>query len=130
MVEDYWKWSNLPNSKDPLYCHPTINVLVDNDLYFTGSIYVWHLPDDHKIYKKYFRLMSNVLVSQLLFEVASFNICPRIDGISESESYMLHVVPQEATAECGQPEPNVFKRSSNCVLLIKAQIYMKVVIVC
>ena len=58
--------------------------------------------------------MSNVLVSQLLFEVTSFNICPGIDGISDSESYMLHVVPQEATTECGQPEPRVFKRSSNC----------------
>ena len=34
---------------------------------------------------------------------------------------MLHVVPQEATPECGQPEPKVFKRSSNCFLLVKAQ---------
>ena len=40
--------------------------------------------------------MSNVLVSQLLFEVTSFSICPGIDEISESELYMLHVVPQEA----------------------------------
>ena len=65
--------------------------------------------------------MSNVLVSQLLFEVTSFNMCPGIDGISESESYMLHVVPQEATTECGQPEPKVYKRSSDCFLLVKAQ---------
>ena len=28
--------------------------------------------------------------------------------MSESESYMLHVNPQEATAECGQPEPKLF----------------------
>ena len=34
---------------------------------------------------------------------------------------MLHVVPQKATAECGQPEPKVFKRSPNCFLLVKAQ---------
>ena len=34
--------------------------------------------------------------------------CPGIDGMSESESYMLHVNPQEATAECGQPEPKLF----------------------
>ena len=34
---------------------------------------------------------------------------------------MLHVVPQEATPVCGQPEPKVFKRSSNCFLLVKAQ---------
>ena len=99
--------------KDPLYCLPTINILVDNDLYFTVSIYAWHLPDDHEICKKYFRSMSNVLASQLPFEVTSFNICSGIDGISDSKSYMLHVVPQEATAECGQPEPKVFKRSSN-----------------
>ena len=65
--------------------------------------------------------MSNALVSQLLFEVTSFNICPAIDGISESESYMLHVVPQEATAERGQPEPKVFKRSPNYFLLVKVQ---------
>ena len=62
--------------------------------------------------------MSNVLVSQLLFEVTlasyvtttSFNRypCPGIDWMSESESYMLHVNPQEATAECGQPEPKLF----------------------
>ena len=56
-----------------------------------------------KYIKKYFRSMSNVLVSQLFFEVTSFNICSEIDEISGSESYMLHVVPQEATAECGQP---------------------------
>ena len=107
--------------KDPLYCLPTINVLVDNDLYFTVSIYAWHLPDDHEIYKKYFRSMSNALVSQLLFEVTSFNICTVIDGISESESYMLHVVPQEATAERGQPDTKVFKRSPNYFLLVKVQ---------
>ena len=65
--------------------------------------------------------MSNVLVSQFLFSATSFNTCPGIDGISESESYMLHVVPQEATPECGQPESKVFKRSSNCFLLVKAQ---------
>ena len=40
--------------KDPLYCPPTINVLVDNDLYFTVSIYAWHPHDDHEIYKKVF----------------------------------------------------------------------------
>ena len=40
--------------------------------------------------------MSNVLVSQLLFEVTSFNIFPGLYEISESEPYMLHVVPQEA----------------------------------
>ena len=34
---------------------------------------------------------------------------------------MLYVVPQEATTECGQPEPKVLKRSSNCFLLVKAQ---------
>ena len=107
--------------KDPLYCPPTINILVDNDLYFIVSIYARHLPDDHEIYKEYFRSMSNVLVSQFLFEVTSFNICPGIDLISESGSYMLHFVPQAATTECGQPKPKVFKRSSNCFLLVKKQ---------
>ena len=34
---------------------------------------------------------------------------------------MLHVVPQEATTDGGQPEPKVFKRSSDCFLLVKAQ---------
>ena len=106
--------------KDPLCCLPTIKVIVDNDLNFTVSVYPWHLPDDHEIYKKYFRSMSNVLLSQLLFDVTSFNICPGIDRISESESYMLHVVPQESTTKCGQPEPKVFKRSSDCFLLVKA----------
>ena len=118
MGEDYWNDQIYLTQKDSLYCLPTINVLVDNDLYFPVSVYAWHLPGDHEIYKKYFRSMSNVLVSQLLFEVTSCNICPGIDGISEIESYMLHVVPQEAT-ECGQPEPKVFKRSSNCFLLVK-----------
>ena len=63
--------------------------------------------------------MSNVLLSQLLFDVTSFSICPGIDIISESGSYMLHVVPQEFTTKCGQPGPKVFKRSSNCFLLVK-----------
>ena len=117
-----WEKTIGNDQKDPLYCLPTINVLLDNDLHFTVSIYVWHLPDDHhQIYKKYFRSMSNVFVSQLLFEVTSFNVCPGIDGISKSESYMLHVVPQEATTECGHPGPKVFKRSSNCFSLVKAQ---------
>ena len=94
--------------KYSLHCFPTIKVLVDNDLCFTVSIHGWHLPDDHERYEKYFRSMSNILISQLL------------DGISETESYMLHVVPQEATTECEQPEPKVFKRSSKCFLLAMA----------
>ena len=36
---------------DPLYCLPTTNVLVDNNLNITVSIYMWHLLDDHEIYK-------------------------------------------------------------------------------
>ena len=95
------------NSERPIIL-PSYNVLVDNDLYFTVSVYAWHLPDDHEICEKYFRSLWNVFVWQLLFEVATFNICPGIDGISDSESYMLHVVPQEATAEFGQPGPKVF----------------------
>ena len=106
--------------KYSLHCFPTIKVLVDNDLCFTVSIYGWHLLDDHERHEKYFRSMSNISISQLLFEVISFNICPGIDGISETESYMLHVVPQEATTECGQSEQKVFKRSSKCLLLAKA----------
>ena len=78
--------------KDPIYCLPTIKVIVDNDMYFTILIYRWHLPKYHDKYKKYFRSMSNVLVSQLLFEVTSFNICPGIDAISEAESYMLQYI--------------------------------------
>ena len=62
-----------------------------------------------KYIKKYFRSMSNVLVSQLFFEFTSFNVYPEIDGISDSESYMLHFVPQEATTECGQPEPKYLR---------------------
>ena len=120
-----WEKTIGNDQKDPLYCLPIINVLLDNDLYFTVSIYAWHLPDDHEIYKKYFRSMSNVFFSQLLFEVTSFNMCPGIDGISKSESYMLHVVPQEATTECGNSGPKVFKRSSNCFLLVKAQYLCK-----
>ena len=70
---------------------------------------MWHLPDNNEI--KYFRTMSKVSVSQLVLEVTSFSICPGIGGITKSESYMLHVVPEEATTECEQPEPKVFKRS-------------------
>ena len=72
-----------------------------------------------KFIKKYFRSMSNVLVSQLLFEVTLFNMCPGIDGIGESELYILYALPQEAATECEQPESKVFKRSSNYFLLVK-----------
>ena len=81
-----------------------------------------------KYIKKYFRSMSNVLVSQLFFEVTSFNVCPEIDGISDSESYMLYVVPQEATTECGQPEPKYLRGFQTVFYWYK--IYVKVVIVC
>lgn len=47
------------------------------------------------------RSMKNILVSRVLSEVTSLNICHEIDGVSES--YMFHVVPQEATTECGKP---------------------------
>ena len=64
------------------------------------------------IYKKYFRSMSNVLFSQLLFEVTSFSICSELIESVSVESHILHLVPQEATIKCGQPDPKAFKRSS------------------
>ena len=72
--------------------------------------------------------MSNVLVSQLFFEVISFNVRHEIDGISDSESYMLYVFPQEATTECGQPEPKYLRGLQTVFNWYK--VYVKVVIVC
>ena len=65
-----------------LHFHFSIKVLVDNDLYFTASIYAWHLSVDHEICIKCFRPIANVSVSQILFEVAWFSIWPGINGIN------------------------------------------------
>ena len=73
---------------NPLYCLPTIKVLVDNDLYFTASIYAWHLPDDHETYKTYFRSMSNVTSFNILHH--SMYVLELIESVRMSRiCYML-----------------------------------------
>ena len=56
----------------------------------------------------FLKLHRSIYVQESMQSVRVSHICYNI----------LHVVPQEATTECGQPKPKLFKRSSNCFLLV------------
>ena len=69
---------------------PKNEILIDDSMRYTCSIFVWFLPDDHNLYKKCKRCICNVNVLHLIYELENSNICC---DIQKSESSTFHIVP-------------------------------------
>ena len=84
----------LQKFTDP-YIIPQFDIVIDDGLEFAIVVFGWLLPCHHQIYKKYFRSIRNITVSNLLLEIESCNVC---DGLAEKclvGDVMEHVIPCE-----------------------------------
>ena len=73
---------------------PELEIMIDDSLGFTVSVYGWRLPEDHTIYSTNFRSVCNITVSDLLKSVSSLLICPGVNPDELSSSIVHHVIPR------------------------------------
>ena len=101
---------------------PHTKIFVDESLEFTIIIFGWPLPDDHNLYKNYYRSVRNVTISDLIKNIMSLNLCPGV-GI-KSEGLISHVVPCEVDMQDENWHENPFptrgyERSKDCCVMLK-----------
>ena len=54
---------------------PQFEILVDDSLGFTVSLYGWFLPETHLLYYNYRRSIRNVNIIELVTKIKSYYIC-------------------------------------------------------
>ena len=99
---------------------PKLEIAVNDSLECTIMIFGWILPDDHYIYKKYYRSVRNITISNLLNEIISFELCPGLEKIN-SEELINHVVPLKIDLENLISHPiqvTQFRRPKDCEILL------------
>ena len=70
---------------------PLFTVTIDDGLGFTVQVYNCFVPEDHQLYKKNKRSMTNISVSDLVNSLLQYNLCNGIDVQANSDVY-FHVV--------------------------------------
>ena len=100
---------------------PHIKILVDESLEFTVFVFGWPLPDDHTLYKKYYRSVRNITISDLIKNIMLLNLCPGV-GI-KSEGLISHVIPCEVDLQEENWPENPFptrgyERSKDCCIIL------------
>ena len=68
---------------------------IDYLLNFTIRVFAWCLAIDHEIYKKYEKSVKNITLSNLLKEIAQYQICKGIHNEKVFQSAEQHVVPKK-----------------------------------
>ena len=99
------------------YVLPQYEVVIDDGLGFSITIFGWLLPNDHEIYKKYLRSVRKITISKLLVELQTYQICNGIQHI-ETPALLIHSVPCEVDFDLSSPiQAKIFKRPVNCSVL-------------
>ncbi|KAG1649501.1 Ring canal kelch protein [Nymphon striatum] len=111
---------------------PEIEMMIDDSLGFTVSVYGWLLPEDHELYTRHLRSISNITVSGLVNNVNTMTTCPGVKPTylsSRSSEMIHHVIPKRVDPLFGNNDEdaachNVFPhtdywRTSGCAVLSK-----------
>ena len=72
--------------QDDVHVLPHFEILVDTELQFTVSVYMWKLPDDHEIYIKHKRTVRNITLSNLIISLSSYQLCNGISNVAAAKS--------------------------------------------
>lgn len=75
---------------------PELEIMIDDSLWFTVSVYGWQLPEDHTIFSTNFRSVCNISVSDILKSVINQLICAGVNPDELSSSIVHHVIPKSA----------------------------------
>lgn len=73
---------------------PELELLVDDSLGFSIKVFGWFLPEDHDIYTRNLRSVTNVTVSDLVKDIESHFVCPGVQPTAISRDVIHHVIPK------------------------------------
>ena len=73
---------------------PELEIIIDDSLGYTISIFGWLLPEDHELYLTHLRTVRNITVSDLVKEVESGFICPGVQQHELASAVVSHTVPK------------------------------------
>ena len=103
---------------------PEYELIIDDSLGYTISVYGWFLPEDHELYTNSLRSVNNVTVSDLKRNIECHHICPGVNPKELTEEVIPHVIPKIVDPLYSDDErgldmfPNKqFWRPSDCSLL-------------
>ena len=82
----------IRNYKESLLL-PELEVVIDDSLGFTLKVYEFYLPDDHELYSKYFRSVTNTSVANLVKEIESHIVCHGVNA-TISAHVVHHIIPK------------------------------------
>lgn len=107
---------------------PEYEIVVDDSLGFTLSVFHWLLPEDHELYKKHHRSVKQVSIQDLTGEIMDYSLRNGVTNeIQKCKNTKHHVIPKthdplwdednelETTESYHQDD---YHRSTNCELLI------------
>lgn len=97
---------------------PEKEIIVDDGLGFTVKVFGCFLPQDHPIYLRYKRSMTNVTISVLVKELESYKMCCGVKTTELSGKLFHHVIPADQEDEDkSQFGHNGYWRTTGCWLL-------------
>ena len=103
---------------------PEIEIMIDDSLGYTISIFGWMLPENHVLYSGYFRSVRNITVSDLVKEVEHQFICPGVQRHEVSSVVVAHTIPKfvdplfdDQDASDSFPNLQYWRTRGCCVLL-------------
>ena len=122
-------FSDINNVKilkqDGIHVLPHFEIIVDTELQFSVNVYMWKLPDDHKIYVEYKRTVRNITLSNLIISLSSYQLCNGISNIAAAKSgfFLNHSIPKFVNTDRDTPDlvPIVqteFNRTFDCQIII------------
>ena len=117
----------LRKTKVP-YLLPECEIVIDDSLEFTLSVFHWLLPENHKLYKTHYRCVKHIDIQQLFGKTKEYVLCKGVTNIQQySGDIKHHVIPKShdpLSAEDDEGESSESYhhddcyRSTNCELLI------------
>ena len=72
---------------------PEFELIIDDSLGYTISVYGWFLPEDHELYTRSLRSMNNVTVSDLIRDIECQLIFPGVCPKELTGDVIPHVIP-------------------------------------
>ena len=77
------------------YLLPEYEIVIDDSLGFTLTVFHWLLPESHELYKKHHRSVKQVSIQQLIEEIMGYTLCNGIThGIKDCTNIEHHVIPK------------------------------------
>ena len=84
----------LRKTKVP-YLLPECEIVIDDSLEFTLSVFHWLLPENHKLYKTHYRCVKHIDIQQLFGKTKEYVLCKGVTNIQQySGDIKHHVIPK------------------------------------